>query len=146
MATLLCYLELEDIIEPTGPFYATYKYQPNRPVDEILSRFEGERAEFLKRLFASARRGKTWYTIDTHAAGIEMGEDRSRLIRALNFLEEAGDITLRATGVRHGYRRLEGLAEPAALAQRLATRFQDAEPRRRGRPHGGRRPGVRPSV
>jgi ATP-dependent DNA helicase RecQ len=129
VATLLCYLELEGVIEPTGPFYATYKFQPNRPIKDILFRFSGERAEFLEQLFVSARKGKTWYTIDTHQAAIEMGEDRSRLIRALNFLEEDGDLTLQATGVRHGYRRLDTLTEPVALARKLAARFQDAEKR-----------------
>ena len=55
--TLLTYLELEGVIEATGPFYAEYKVQTLRPLDAILGRFDARRAEFLRRLFAPGRAG-----------------------------------------------------------------------------------------
>jgi len=90
ISTLLCYLELEGIIEPTGPFYATYKFNPLKPLVEILAPFEGERGEFLRRMFAEAKAAKKWYTIDVHKTSETLGEERTRLIRALNYLEEQG--------------------------------------------------------
>src|SRR5205085_1531334 len=49
--TLLTYLELEGIVEATGPFYAECKFRPLRPSSEILARFDGDRADLLRRLF-----------------------------------------------------------------------------------------------
>ena len=51
--TLLTYLELEGVIEATGPFYGTYKLRFLRPVDAIAGRFDRGRADFLLRLFAT---------------------------------------------------------------------------------------------
>ena len=52
--TLLTYLELEGIIEATGPFYAEYKFKSDRPLDEIVARFDPRRREFLARVFERA--------------------------------------------------------------------------------------------
>jgi len=38
--TLLTYLELEGIIESTGPFYTSYKFAPHRPISDILTRID----------------------------------------------------------------------------------------------------------
>lgn len=133
VSTLLCYIELEGVIEPTGPFYSVYKFQTKRSREEILSRFDDARAEFLRTVFGHARKAKIWSTIDVDQAASAMGEDRMRIIRALNYLEEQGDLVLRAIGVRHGYRRLRLPADPEQLCRKLIGRFMEAEKRDIGR-------------
>jgi ATP-dependent DNA helicase RecQ len=125
--TLLTYLELDDVIEATAPFYSEYKFQFLRPEEEMLARFDAERAAFLQSAFACAKRARTWATIDLDEAATRLKSSRERLSRAFGYLEEKGDIVLRASGVRQGYRRKTRLAGRAALERSLVERFETRE-------------------
>jgi ATP-dependent DNA helicase RecQ len=127
--TLLTYLELEGLIEATGPFFAEYKFQPNRPSAAMLAEFDRSRADFLRRVFARAVKAKIWFHLDVAAAAEALGERRERLVTALNYLEEKGHLTLQVSGVREGYRRLRSPGDRSALASRLHARFADRERR-----------------
>ncbi len=127
--TLLTYLELEGILESTGPFYTSYKFIPHRPSAEILARFDPERAAFLRNMFSCARKSRTWFSLDLGEAEEKTGADRQRLVTALNYLEELGDLELQAAGVRRGF-RIRQRPDAAArrnLASRLWQRFQARE-------------------
>ena len=102
---------------------------PHRPSAEILSRFDPERGDFLRRMFTCAKKGRKWFTLDVAEAAACTGGDRSRVVTALNYLEEQGDLELQATGVRRGYRiaRRPGNEEVTALATRLQERFRKRE-------------------
>jgi ATP-dependent DNA helicase RecQ len=125
--TLLTYLELDGVLQSTGPFYAEFKFQPQRSSQEILAKFDAPRAAFLGQLFRSARRGKTWYTLDAAEASRQLGEPRERIVAALNFLEESGDLIVQAAGVRQGYRRLRQPRDRQTLIESLAERFTERE-------------------
>jgi len=134
--TLLTYLELEGVLEATGPFFDEYKFQPSRPSQEILARFDDQRAAFLRRIFRQARKGRTWFTLDIKATAQALNEPRERIIAALNHLEEQGDLTLQLSGVRQGYRRTPIDVDVIALTQTLAQRFLERERRDIARVHG----------
>lgn len=125
--TLLTYLELEGIIESTGPFYSTYKFQPLKTSAEIIARVEGDRADFLRRILHHARKGKTWFSLDVDEVGRIIEEPRSRIVAALSYLEEVGDVVLQVAGVRQGYRVRNRPEDLAALCARLNDRFQKRE-------------------
>jgi len=125
--TLTTYLELDGILESTGPFYSEYKFEPQRPSVEIFARVSGERAEFLKKIFRHAKKGKKWFTLDTAAISATIGEPRERIVAALNFLEEQGDLILQVAGVRQGYRRLRSPEDSDALIGSLNDRFRKRE-------------------
>ncbi len=125
--TLLAYLELEDVIQSTGPFYSSYKFQPRKPSAEILGRFAPARADFLRRIFAQARMGKTWFTLDVDQVARAIGEPRQRIVSALGYLEETGDLVLQVAGVRLGYRILNRPHDLAALRETLSERFRKRE-------------------
>ena len=125
--TLLTYLELEGILQSTGPFYSQFKFQAQRPSQEIQAQFDPERAEFLARLFRCARPGRTWLTIDADDAARQLAEPRARIVAAIDYLEQQGDLVVQASGVRQGYRRLRKPADQAALVETLAQRFLDRE-------------------
>ncbi len=127
MNTLLTYLELDDVIEATAPFYSEYKFQFLRPEAEVLARFDAERAAFLQSAFAAAKRARTWATIDLDEAATRLKSSRERLSRAFGYLEEKGDIVLQASGVRQGYRRRTRLADRDALERSLVERFETRE-------------------
>ncbi|MHC4696691.1 MAG: RecQ family zinc-binding domain-containing protein [Planctomycetota bacterium] len=127
VSTLLTYLELENVIQSTGPFCSEFKFQPQKTSREILARFDGERAEFLRRVFHHARKGRMWYSVDVEQIARSIGEPRDRVVAALSYLEETGDLLLQAAGVRQGYRVLTAPADPAELCARLTSHFQKRE-------------------
>jgi ATP-dependent DNA helicase RecQ len=128
LETVLAYLELDGVLSATGPFYNEYKFQPLRPSVEILTKFDAERAAFLRKLLSRAVLLKTWYTIDLPAAVQALKEPRGRLVAALNYLEEQGDLKLEVSGARLGFRLLTNpVREP--LLTKLAGRFAQREQR-----------------
>ena len=127
--TLLTYLELDDIIESTAPFYTEYQFQPLRSSQEILARFDSERAAYLRGIFKTATKGISWFTINIEDATRRLATPRERLTSALAYLEERGDLKLKVAGLRHGYRVLKTTtpADRATLKQTLHARFAQRE-------------------
>jgi ATP-dependent DNA helicase RecQ len=127
VSTALTYLELDGLIEATAPFYTSYQWKFQRPVETILERFEGERRTFLERLFGLAKEGRIWNTVVLAEAAAALGGERERLVKALNYLEEKGDLELRAAGVRQGYRVVRVPEDLAAVWRELRRRFAARE-------------------
>lgn len=125
--TLLAYLELEGLVEPTGQIYSTFKFQPLRASADILACFNEERAAFLRKVFRQGRKGRTWFTIDVDDASRRIEEPRERIVAALDYLERQGDLIMQASGTRHCYRRLVANIDRVELQARLAKRFHDRE-------------------
>jgi ATP-dependent DNA helicase RecQ len=125
--TLLAYLELEDVIEATAPFYSEYQFVPLRPSGEILARFDAERAAFLRAVFSNAVKAQKWYSIDLDQTVRRLQATRERIIRALTYLEEQGDLTLKVGGLRQGYRMKRRPSAVAELKRVLTERFERRE-------------------
>ena len=127
VTTLLAYLELADAIEATAPFYTEYQFRPLKSSQEILAKFEGERAEFLRELFRCATKAAIWFSIDLEQTARRLASTRDRIVKALNYLEEKGDVVLKVAGLRHGYRVKDRPADLTALKQTLSERFETRE-------------------
>ena len=125
--TMMTYLELEGIVRPTGAIYTQYRFQPLRPSAEILGRFDAQRAKFVADIFKQAKPGRTWYTIDVAQVADRLQEPRSRVITALDYLDQRGDLVLQASGVRHGYRLARRVDDRGALIELLVDRFLTRE-------------------
>ena len=125
--TLLTYLELKNVIQSTGPFYTGYKFQPQKTSAEIFARVGAERAEFLRRVFRHAEKGKTWFSLDADRVSKAIQEPRDRIVAALGYLEEVGDLVLEASGVRLGYRLRERPDGLGTLCAEIGERFQKRE-------------------
>ncbi|HEY1380647.1 MAG TPA: RecQ family ATP-dependent DNA helicase [Gemmataceae bacterium] len=127
--TLLTYLGLLGVLAATGPFYSEYKFQAHRPSADILKDFDPKRAAFLKRVFSHATKAVKWLTLDVAATAAATGDSRERIVAALNYLEEKGNLTLQVAGARQGYRLVKRPGDVAALAAKLHARFADRERR-----------------
>ncbi|MEP4078104.1 RecQ family ATP-dependent DNA helicase [Haloferula sp.] len=127
VTTLLTYLELEGAIEATRPFYATYLVRHLRDMESMLSGYDARRKAFLRKIFAAAKEGRSWLSFDIAKVAMETGEDRDRIVTALTYLEEAGDIILKKSGVRQGYRLLQPDIDLSEVASRLDERFRQRE-------------------
>lgn len=104
VATALTYLELEGLLIPTGPFYAGYQFQFLQSEDRVLAGHTPARQHFLQQIFEAAKKGRSWMTIDIDEAAFKIGESGERIRKALNYLADMGDLRLRPSGLRHGYR------------------------------------------
>jgi len=127
--TLLTYLELDGVVRATAPFYTEYKVAFPSSREEVLAGFDPERAGFLERLFATGKEGRIWLTLRPIDAAQTLGEDRLRILNALNYLEQQQMIELRVAGVRQGYRMLNVPADPEPVIQRMQEQFTLREQR-----------------
>jgi ATP-dependent DNA helicase RecQ len=131
--TLLTYLELLGHLETGTPFYSSYRFQPLLPSVEILAHFQGERREFLSRLFAQATKAKKWFQLDVDEACRAIGAPRDRAVRALDYLAEQHYLELQTSGVRYRYHLQRKPDDLEALVRTLNKRLVERESREIGR-------------
>ena len=127
LRTLLTYLELENVLRQGTPQYATYQIQPLEPLPDIMARFQGERAQFLRDIFAQARQGRTWWTLDADAAALNLAQPRARIMAAIQYLEDQGWVEIRASDVRAQFERTTKPVNRAGLENLLNERFAHRE-------------------
>jgi ATP-dependent DNA helicase RecQ len=127
--TLLTYLELDGYLEAGTPFYGRYEFKPLAPSAEILKRFEGERREFLAKIFRQSEKARTWFHIDLERAAAATGSPRERVVRALDYLADQRLLEVKVGELRNRYRRLKAPPDVGALAQALHRRALDREAR-----------------
>ena len=133
LRTALTYLELDGILRQDTPVYAGYEVKPLEPPDAIAGRFPGERGAFLRDLFGRAKKGRIWYMLNPEEVAAALGQSRDRVVRALDYLHEQGQVELRATDLRYRYTRLREEARPDTLVAALRDRFLRHEAREIGR-------------
>ena len=129
LRTILTYLELEGLLRQGTPFYAGYSVRPVAgSFEDVFAGFDHDRADFLRRLVASGKTGRSWTSLDPDAAAHALGEDRDRIVAALGHLEERQLIELRRR--RRVHQRYTVLDRPSArdaLVDRLVERFERRE-------------------
>jgi ATP-dependent DNA helicase RecQ len=127
ISTALTYLELNGLITATSPFYTTYQWKFQRLPADVLARFDPERRTFLQNLFGLAKVGRIWHSVDLAEATAALGGDRERIVKALTYLEEKGDLELQVAGVRQGYRVMRAPGDLTPTWRDLCERFANRE-------------------
>jgi ATP-dependent DNA helicase RecQ len=125
--TLLTYLELEGLIEATKVFWSTWQVRLLRGLEAMLAGYDERRKSFLRKIFAAASEGRSWHTFEVSEVALKTGEDPQRITAALGYLEEAGDVALKKSGVRQGYRIKKDPGDLHELARRLDEKFKRRE-------------------
>ncbi len=128
LATLLTYLEIDEVIRQTGPFYAGYRIELLLPIDRILAGHTSKRQDFIRTLLASGKPGRKWLAIDVEEAARATGSERSKVVEAIGWMEQHGDIHTQPNGLRHGYQLGEGISPSKALG--IARKLQELFVRR----------------
>ncbi|MEI8312497.1 MAG: RecQ family zinc-binding domain-containing protein, partial [Verrucomicrobiota bacterium] len=119
LETVITYLEKEKILEPAGVFYSTIQIAFRHPEERVIAGHTADRQRFLRAIFAAGKRGRRWLTIDVAAVAESTGSSRERILKALGYLEESGDIEMKPAGLRHRFRLLAGAKERST--RELAT-------------------------
>jgi ATP-dependent DNA helicase RecQ len=127
VSTALTYLELDGLIEATSPFYTSYQWRRLGNAEGLLNRFEGERRVFVGNLLELGKQGTTWRTLELAEAAKALDCDRDRIIKALNYLEERGELEVRVAGFRQGYRVARACPDLSSVWRDLCRRFSVRE-------------------
>jgi len=127
LKTLLVYLDLLGIIKPVYSYYADYKFKFLLPEQKLLSRFEGERQEFVKAIFNSSQMARVWASVDFEKLNQLFPSERSRAISALNYLDEQGMIELQTKQMTEVYQVLTPNFDRGKLSEDLFERFSTKE-------------------
>ena len=127
--TLLVQMELNGFLQELTPFYSRYQFQPIATSSEILSRFEGERRQFLMAVFKQAHKAKTWFHIDLNKAAEAIDCPRDRIVRALDYLSEQGLLEVKVEGIRNRFSVLQHPDDLDRLADMLFQNVLELERR-----------------
>jgi ATP-dependent DNA helicase RecQ len=127
LRTALTYLELRGVLRQGTPFYAGYEFRPLSPIADIAGQFNGEPAKLVHDVFNVARFGRKWYALNPEEAANALGQERRRIVRCLEVLEERGLIELKLADARQRYTRLRDDVPVDVLAGELVDRFHRRE-------------------
>ncbi len=127
LRTVLTYLELAGVLRQGTPFYAGYEMRPSVPLPQILEQFPGTPGELVAGLFAHAKKGRIWYALNPDEMAEQLGQERRRVVRAVEVLAERGLIELKVADARQRFFRLRETADADALAAMLGERFLSRE-------------------
>jgi ATP-dependent DNA helicase RecQ len=129
LKTVLTYLELDGVLRQGTPFYAGYRLRPlgDASLEDVVGSFDESRAVFLRSVIATGKTGRTWTTLAPDAAAAELGEERSRILAALEYLDQQGLVELQPADVRQRYTLLARPDSDSELVDRLLDRFARRE-------------------
>jgi ATP-dependent DNA helicase RecQ len=128
LKTSLTYLELDGFLRQGTPFYAGYSLRPTtESLDDVFAAFDPPRADFLRRVVAAGKTGRIWTSIDPEQAAAELGEERSRIVAALGYLEQRGLVELKPADARQRYTLLARPDSLEDVVTALAEKFDRRE-------------------
>jgi ATP-dependent DNA helicase RecQ len=133
LRTALTYLELDGYLRQATPFYAGYRVKPLGDLDAVAGSLGEPRGAFLRAVLSEGSMGRTWLTLDPQAAADALGEPRTRVVGALDWLAAQGHVELRPSDVRLRYRILVRPDDLDAIVSALVVRFAVREEAEIGR-------------
>ncbi|WDE14654.1 RecQ family ATP-dependent DNA helicase [Thalassomonas haliotis] len=124
LKTLLVYLELLGVIKPAYSYFAEYKFKlPGKSEQQLITRFHGERSDFIEALLQSCDKARTWYTINFDQLEQIYPSDRQRVLTALEYLDGQGLIELQAKTMTQVYQVLNSPYSIEQLLELLTEKF-----------------------
>jgi ATP-dependent DNA helicase RecQ len=129
LKTVLTYLELDGVLRQGTPFFRGYRLRPlgEASLEEVAGRFDESRAGFLRRLIETGKTGRTWTTLTPDDAATKLGEERSRIVAALEYLDQQGLVELQPAELRQRYTLCTRPESQAELIDSLLERFARRE-------------------
>ena len=130
LKTLLVQLELMGILKPLYAYFADVRFKFLISAEQIVSKFEGERQEFIRTLFENSQLKKVWATPNLTQLHASYGYDRGRIMKALEYLSDKQCIELETKALTEVYQVDAGSLTEEKITQELAqyvTQKESAE-------------------
>lgn len=116
---VLGWLALEGVLAEGATSPGEMRFKCLEPLPRIVRRFRGERADFLKRVFGTARQARTWHYLDLQAAEASLAESYERAVTALQYLGRRGLLELHSSRVQTHIHRVAAFADVPHAVRRL---------------------------
>lgn len=133
LKTLLVQCELLGVLVPKYSYFAEYRYYFKLDRAEVLNKFNTERQAFLNQLFDATDFKKKWGSIDVNEFALQAGLERARVLSALEYLHEQGDIELESKQLIDVYQVDTSKLANSELIPQLASYFLSNEKSEVGR-------------
>ncbi|USD37032.1 ATP-dependent DNA helicase RecQ [Ferrimonas sp. SCSIO 43195] len=127
LRTLLVYLEMAGVVQPQYSYFAEVKFKLLADEATLLTRFDGERRQFLQALLTHSNKARTWYQPDFDALHQSYGSDRNRAMVALEYLADQQLLELQSKQMTEVYRVTQPLPPLPPLVQQLHQQFLDKQ-------------------
>jgi len=127
LKTLLVQLELLNVIKPMYSYFAEFKYKFLQEKQEILAGFSQERSTFLSAIFSHTQFKKVWGTLDFDALYQDYATERGRVVAALDYLAEKGQIELETKRITEVFNIDTNKLNESQLVQSLHDYFVEKE-------------------
>lgn len=96
LKTLLVYLGIDLLIQPKYTYFEDYTFKYLIDKEQILNSFDDRRRSFISSIFQNSLHKKVWATIDMDAIAKHSGDNRDKVITALEYLNEKSMIELQS--------------------------------------------------
>jgi len=127
LKTLLVYLELEGVIRPQLSYFEDYAFKTQTNQQSIVDLFEGERRDFIHTLFQHCISKTTWTYVDIEGMLANYKSHRSRVITALEWLDDQGHIELQAKQAVERFAITQDNIDVHTLAEKIHQLFKHKE-------------------
>ncbi len=127
LKTLLVQLELRGIIAPRFAYFAEYRFKYLLEPEVLVTKFEGERRQFVEAIVHTSARARTWCTLDFDMLYQQHGAGRGRVVKALEYFQEKGWIELESKQMTDVYALLDANFDAEALSEELHAYFKQHE-------------------
>lgn len=127
LKTLLVQLELRGIIAPRFAYFAEYRFKHLLEPEALVTKFEGERRQFVEAIVHTSARARTWCTLDFDVLYGQHGADRARVVKALEYFQEKGWIELESKQMTEVYALLDTRFDAEVLSAELHAYFKEHE-------------------
>ncbi|MCC8342768.1 RecQ family ATP-dependent DNA helicase [Pseudomonas stutzeri] len=127
LKTLLVQLELRGIIAPRFAYFAEYRFKYLLEPEALVTKFEGERRQFVEAIVHTSARARTWCTLDFDVLYGQHGADRARVVKALEYFQEKGWIELESKQMTEVYALLDTRFDAEVLSAELHAYFKEHE-------------------
>ncbi|MFK7850947.1 MAG: ATP-dependent DNA helicase RecQ [Akkermansiaceae bacterium] len=127
--TIFTYLEMEGMIEAGGKFFETYRIKLLRPLKSVLAGTSGSERKVLEGIFAAMDAEWKWLAVNVSEVAPKLGVSGDALRQVISELEVGGDVALKKSGWRQGYRVVASELNLKELSEEMAKTFQERERR-----------------
>jgi len=127
LKTLLVYLEMANIISPKYTYFENYAFKYLLPAENIIEKFKGERAQFVKIILVNSKTAKAWTKVDIDNIVAESGYDRQRVLTALEYFHGKEWIDLQPKSAVEVFKILNSKFDIDSTAKDLANLFLEKE-------------------
>ncbi|GAA5124846.1 RecQ family ATP-dependent DNA helicase [Luteolibacter yonseiensis] len=127
VSTVMTYLEIDGMIEATGSFYGSYRAKLLNTRDKILAGRSPAERKFIRQLLDAGEMKRWWLCFQPTLLAGKFDCSREKVVGVLNDLHSAGDIMLKVSGLRQGYKLRKDPGDIRELTAGLVEKFQARE-------------------